>query len=187
MTIEEIFSQLSAHMIEGLMVHSQMADYYGFLGLEGYQKCHKYHYFEENCNYKKLGNYYLKHYNKIIPDMPFKNPDIIPDSWFNYKRQDVNAVTRKNAIQIGMEKWVDWEKQTKNLYESLYQELINLNEIAAANELRFYIEDVDYELAFAEQLLLKLTAMDYDIVYIMDVQDDLLKEHEKKLGEINLC
>ena len=29
MTVEEIFSQLAAHMIEGLMVHSQMSDYYG--------------------------------------------------------------------------------------------------------------------------------------------------------------
>ena len=35
MTVEEIFSDLSKHMIEGLMAHSQLSDYFGFLGLEG--------------------------------------------------------------------------------------------------------------------------------------------------------
>ena len=54
MTIDEIFSQLGAHMVEGLMIHSQMSDYFGFLGLKGYQECHKYHYFEENANYRRL-------------------------------------------------------------------------------------------------------------------------------------
>ncbi len=35
MTIEEIFSEISKHMIEGIMIHAQMADYYNFLGLKG--------------------------------------------------------------------------------------------------------------------------------------------------------
>jgi hypothetical protein len=78
MTIEEVFSGIGQRMVEGLMTHSQLADYFGFLGLEGYQQCHLYHYFDENCNYKKISNYYLKHYNKLLIDMPFKNPNVIP-------------------------------------------------------------------------------------------------------------
>ena len=156
MTVEEIFSQIAAHMIEGLMVHSQLSDYYGFLGLKGYQECHKYHYFAENANYKKIANYYLKHYDKLVLDMPFKNPDVIPESWFKYSRHDVNDVTRKTAIQAGIEKWVNWEKQTKKLYEYYYQELMKLNEVAAAIELRKYIKDVDNELATATQKHLEL-------------------------------
>ena len=64
MTINEIFSQLSQHMIKGLMMHTQLSDYFNFLGLKGYSQCHKYHYFEENNNYKQLCDYYLNHYNK---------------------------------------------------------------------------------------------------------------------------
>jgi hypothetical protein len=35
MTVEEIFNQMARHMVEGLMMHSQLTEYYNFLGLEG--------------------------------------------------------------------------------------------------------------------------------------------------------
>lgn len=187
MTVEEVFSQLAAHMIEGLMVHSQMSDYFGFLGLEGYQECHKYHYFEENANYRKLNKYYLYHYNKLISEIPFNNPNVIPESWYKYTRQDVNATTRKNAIQSGMDRWVQWETETKTLYEHMYNELIAEGEVAAAEELSKYIYDVDEELADAIQKDLELKAIDFDITLIMDKQKDKYKEYKKKLKEIDLC
>ena len=31
MTVEEIFRDLSAHMVKGVMIHEQLADYYDFL------------------------------------------------------------------------------------------------------------------------------------------------------------
>ena len=34
MTLEEIFSELAAHAIEGMMVHDQMATYYCFLSFK---------------------------------------------------------------------------------------------------------------------------------------------------------
>lgn len=37
MTVDEIFSQIAGHMVEGLMTHAQLADYYNFLGLRGYE------------------------------------------------------------------------------------------------------------------------------------------------------
>lgn len=186
MTIEEIFSELGEHMIEGLMIHSQLSDYFGFLGLDGYQMCHKYHYFEENNNYKKVGDYYLHHYNKIIIEKPFKNPSVIPSSWYQYTRLDVNVATRKSSIQAAFEKWVNWEKDTKKLYETLYQELMSLNEIASAKELCKYIKDVDDELARACQKHIELVAIDYNISDIMMEQKEYKKKYQKKLKEIDL-
>ena len=187
MTIEEIFSQIAAHMVEGLMMHSQMSDYFGFLGLKGYQECHKYHYFEENCNYRKISNYYLCHYNKLILEGSAKNPNIIPESWYKYTRQDVNTPTRKSSIQTGFEKWIKWERDTKKLYEKFYQELMILNEVASAIELKKYIVDVDYELAEAIQKELELKAIDYDMSLIVDLQKEKYEEYADKIKEVNLC
>ena len=186
MTVDEIFSVLSEHMVEGLMTHSQLSDYFGFLGLEGYQKCHKYHYFEENNNYKKLCDYFLKHYDKIVAEKPFSNPNIIPSSWYQYTRYDVNNQTRKTAIQTGFEKWVEWEQETKNLYEKHYQDLIDLNEIAAAKELEDYIIEVDEELAEANQKYLTLVANDFNISDIITEQEYLFNKYSDKLKEIKL-
>ena len=187
MNIEEIFSLIAARMVEGLMIHSQMSDYFCFLGLEGYAKCHKYHYFEENCNYRKISYYYLTHYNQIITERPFSNPNIIPADWYKYKRQNVDMAVRKASIKAGFEKWVKWEKESKKVYETYYQELIKLNEIAAATELQKYIVDVDYELSDAEEKLLTLTAIDFDISDIIAEQDKLAKKYKKELKEIELC
>lgn len=186
MTVEEIFKQLSTHMIEGLMVHSQMSDYFGFLGLKGYQECHKYHYFEENTNFRKINKYYLHHYNKIIPELPFNNPKVIPDSWYKYTRQDVDANTRKSGIQAGMEKWVDWEEGTKALYQQMYKELIAIGEVAAAEEVANYICDVDNELSAAMQKSLELKAINYDINLIIDKQEEKYQKYKKKLEKIDL-
>lgn len=187
MTIEEVFNQVAQRMVEGLMTHSQLADYFGFLGLDGYQQCHIYHFFEENCNYKKIERYFLDHYNKLIKDMPVQNPNIIPEDQFQYSRQQVTKEIRKEAVRAGFDKQVYQEKGTKKFYEQCYQNLIQMNEIAGAEELAKYIKDVDYELAEAVRIFLKLESIDYDMSDIMMLQDDIKKEYRKRMKEIEVC
>ena len=54
MTVEEIFSKVSAHMIKGMMIHDQLASYYDFLNLHGFKRCHDYHYNKEAKAYRAL-------------------------------------------------------------------------------------------------------------------------------------
>ena len=108
MTIEEIFSKLTNHMLEGIMMHEQFIQYYDFLGLHGYSKCHKKHYELESNAYMKICRYYLKTYNKLLPPNKFTQPQVIPQSWFQYTRQDVDSKTKQNAVQQGLEHWIEW-------------------------------------------------------------------------------
>lgn len=184
MTVAEIFISITKKMVEGLMFHSQLSDFFCFLGLKGYAQCQKYHYFEESCNYKKFGEYYLTHYNKIVAEDRFSNPNVIPKDWGKYTRADVDPSTRKTNIQVGFEKWVSWETEVKQEYEKLYKELINLNEVAAATELQKYITEVDEELASATQKWLELKAMDWNICDIIDEQDHYYKKYSKKIKSL---
>ena len=68
----------------------------------------------------------------------------------------------------------------------MYKELINNNEIAAATELKKYIEDVDNELAHAQQKHLEDKTIDFDIFEIMSKQDEIYKKYCKKIKEIDL-
>ena len=77
-TVEDIFSDLAAHMIKGLMVHDQMASYYDFLNLSTYATRHELHYEQENKSYFCLKHYYLKHHKKLIKEQKIENPEIIP-------------------------------------------------------------------------------------------------------------
>jgi hypothetical protein len=186
MTIDEIFSELAQHMIEGLMTHSQLADYYGFLGLYGYQKCHLYHFYDENINYKKICDYFLKHQNKLVIEKPFNNPSVIPENWYQYRRQDVSQDTRRNAAQMGLELWVNWEKKTKVFYEKIYKELYDINEIAAVEEVAMYLTDVDYELAEAEKEMIKRKADNYNMDNIIQEQDEVEKRYKKKMEGLEI-
>ena len=116
-SVEEIYSNISAHMVKGLMIHDQMASYYYFLNLEGYGKCHEYHYWEESKNYLCLKKYYFKHHEKLIKEKSIENPQIIPSSWINYTKEQVDINTKRSSVKSGLEKWISWEEETKKLYE----------------------------------------------------------------------
>jgi hypothetical protein len=184
MTATEIFSKINQHMIEGLMVHSQISDYYNFLGLHGYSKCHEYHFFTESKSYRTLNNRFFKYYNKLIPEMQNTNPNIIPKEWYNYTRQQVDAGTRKTGVQTALQKWVEWEKETKALYEKMYQELMVQNDVFGAGMVKDLIKDVTEELAQAYQKQLKLKSMDFDIVFIMDEQEERYKKYRKEIKKL---
>lgn len=184
MTIEEIFGKISQHMIKGLMFHTQLSDYFNFLGLKGYSKCQEFHYYEENKAYKKLVNYYIEHYNKLIADMPVQDPKVIPDSWFKYSRQQVDTSTRKSSIQAAFDKWISWEMEVKNLYQNLYREAINLNEISAAKEIECLLLDVTEELKNAQQKQIELKIVDSDMVFVQEEQEAIYKKYIEKIKEI---
>ena len=170
MEVNEIFKTLSAHFIKGMMIHDAMANYYDFLSLRGYKRCHEYHFKKESCSYRKLNRYYLNHYNKLIEEERVDDPNIIPESWYKYSRTDVDMQTKKNAIKSGIQKWVSWERETKEKLQDAYIELLDKNEIATAMFIKKFIKDVDCELKYAERKHLDLMAVDYDMTYIIGEQ-----------------
>lgn len=183
----EILSRIAERMLKGIMIHSQFADYYGFLGLEGYQKCHTYRYFDESKSYRDLSDFCLKHCNKILTEPSFDNPRIIPEDWKQYYRQQVNSEVRLSAIKVGIDKWIEWELETKKLYEQCYNSLISENEISIAFEIEKLIKEVSIELINAEQEKIELEIINYDMPSILQEQKELCKLYNKKLKEIKLC
>lgn len=183
MEVHEIFSELINHSIQGLMFHDQMANYYKFLGLDGYAECHEYHFLKETCGYRKLQKYFICHYNKLVPETRFDNPDVIPDSWYNYTRQDVDAATKKNAVKSGLTEWVAWETTTKDLYQRMYKELYDLGEIATAMFIQEYIQDVTEEHAKAQGYLLDKMAIGFNIDSMIAEQKSKHKKYKKRLEE----
>ena len=164
---DQIFSDISAHQIKGLMIHSQLADYYRFLGLDKYADCHEGHYHEENNSWRKMSAYYIQHFNRLIMEQQIDDPKIIPDEWMKATRQDVDTSTKRRAVERGMKQWVDWEKDTKKLYEAAFAELLTLGEGAAAMRVKKCMCAVDDELAEAQGWMLNKNATDYDIGHII--------------------
>mgnify|MGYP007101834086 FL=1 len=181
MTVEEIFRDLSSHIIKGVMLHEQMADYYDFLNLHGYKRCHEYHMHCEMKSLRRLHRYFINHFNRLIEENTFDNPDAVPSSWYRYTRQDVDANTKRNAVKSGIEKWVAWEDETKKLYQKMYTELMTIGEVAAAKKVACLVHDVDCELKWAQRKHIDLMTVDYSISYIIGEQNYLHDWYKNKM------
>lgn len=184
MTVEEIFTQLAEHMLEGIKIHCDFAQAYDFLGLYGFSKCHEYHCLAETKGYECLLHYYSCRYHKLLKINNNVIVDIIPETWYKYTTMDVDTGTRRNSLKVMMEKWVQWEKDTKLFYQKMYKELQELSEIAAASEIEKYILDVDDELKHAEKKLIKLETFGYDISVIVEWQQPMYRKFKKELKRL---
>ena len=64
--LQTLYSELINRMKQGVEMHEQLADYYGFLNLPGYQKCHEYQMLCELLTYRKAKDMYMKEYNQLV-------------------------------------------------------------------------------------------------------------------------
>lgn len=186
MTVEEVFATLNSHMVTGLMLHDQLAEYYDFLNLHGYKRCHEYHAIKEFALRRTLVRYYINHYNRLLPETAVEDPNVLPNSWRAYERKQVDAGTKKRAIRDGMAKWEDWETSTKALYEKSYTQLCELGEIAAACKIKELLMGVDQELKCATRNSIKLASIDYDLPTIYLCQDELHEKYANKSKDIGV-
>ena len=182
MTIEEIFNKLASHMCEGVRFHDEAAKAYDYLNFEGLYKCHIYHATEEKHGFLLLSHYYMTHYFKLLQLENIPDSKLIPDTWYKYTTMAVDVGTKRNSIKDLMNKWVEWKRSTKKLYQEMRQELDALNELAAAQFIDTLIADVSKELRHAERKLLMLDTIGYDIVEIAQEQEELYHKYKKKSG-----
>lgn len=167
MAVENVIGKILSHQLEGLMMHEQMAEYYRFLGMDSYAESHDWHYSQESSMFKFIRDYYITHYNRLPPKVSAHNPNVIPDGWYKYNRDEVDNNTKKNAVRNGLQMWRNWEEETKKLYQTMYTELMNEGEIAFASSINALIVSVDTELSNVIGYCIKHKATDYDLDLIM--------------------
>ena len=181
MTYSEIFSELSAHFVRGMMTHSQLANYYDFLSLRGFKRYHEFQFKHDSCAYRKLNRFYINHYNKLIAEKTVGDPNLIPDSWYRYTREDVDPETKKTAIKNAMTEWIRWETSTLSKLQQAHLDLYDDGEVASAKLIGKFIKDVEKELKCAKRLYLDLTATNFDMCYILDMQKDIHDKYKDML------
>ena len=182
----EVFNEISRRMIKGVMFHAQMADYFDFLNLHGLKRWSEYQFLSESAELRGLHRYAINHLGKLINDGDVSGTEYIPSSWYSSTRQQVDSSTRKQAVKEALEKWYNWEKETKEFYERQFKILTDNYKIASANKVNSIICDVDQELKKVCRKLLEYKAVDYDMDYIMFEQDAMHNHYEEATKEIGI-
>ena len=118
-------------------------------------------------------------------DEPVKK-EYIPNDWKNYSRFDVNSQLRRQYVEKSMAEYWDWEKETKCYLEGWGKELLVLGMVADFEIIKELVCNVDKELKCLERLILKLKSVDYDHVYITEIQHDIHERYKKKTKHIGI-
>ena len=150
MTIDEIYAKIAQHMIKGIMLHDQLAVYYKFLGMNGYSKHHEMQANHEMNSYRRMNCYFINNHNRLIPELPVASPKAIPESWYSVMRDKVDDITKRKALEEGIKKWVDWERETKELYKQMYDEANRVGSVSDLVFIKWLHDDVTRELSKAE-------------------------------------
>lgn len=183
----DIFKAILDRQTIAIDFHDQMADMSDFLGLRGYKRLHEYQYFVESAERRALKRYYINHHNQILlgSDSLMK-PDVIPDDWIDYTRMDVNPDTRKAAVKANFEMYHEWEKETKDCYEDYAKMLLSQGFIADYNAVNELLKCVVKELKHLERMIITLSSMEWDMVYIESVQYEMHEHYRKKEESIGI-
>ena len=184
MSVVDIFTEMSSHVIEGTMFHESLMKAYLFLNLEGYAACQEYHYLSESFSHAKLCKFVSNHINTIVSPIPKSDNDVIPKSWISAKRSDISPQVRKEAIRSAFHKWLQWEEDTVSLYERLYKEAATLGDTVSSEFIKSYILDAESELVYARNELIAKEAMGFDIVSILEEQKFLEVKFRKRIRKI---
>lgn len=156
-------------MIEGIMLHDQLYQIFLFVRLNKYANVQKERHKEETKARRRLNEYFIKHNNRLIKETGINFGNVIPIEWYDKSRFDFSIDdVRKTAI-FAFRTWVQWEKDTKILYEKMYYDLITEHFISDAEHVLDLIKDVSKELNEAEEQMLYLDNVGYDPVEIMEL------------------
>jgi hypothetical protein len=185
----DVFTEIAKYEAEGLMFHDGMADYFDYLNLMGFKRLHEYRFLAEAVEMRGVHRYFINHFGLPLNGFTPEKKQVIPSVWRGFERDAIEQSAKRSAVAENFEEWVRWEKKGKRLMEESYQQLCNLNEVAAACKVRELVHDADMELKCAQRMHIRLKTIDYDMVAIDMMQDELHEQYRKKeesLG-VDIC
>lgn len=180
----EVYELVNSRQILALMFHDEMADLFNFLNLPGFKCMHEYQYMAESIEHRNLKRYYTNHHNKLLPIDELEPLEVIPDDWYQHQRGDVTPNIQKQYLQKAFEWYHTWEADTKTLYSRCAAYLLTWEYAADFKILTDLVTDVDDELDRVQKLHLCLKSVDYDPVFVAELQDSYRKRYKHKMKHI---
>lgn len=101
----------------------------------------------------------------------------------NAEYNDVNGNVLPKFVKSAIEQYKEWEEETKELYEEMWQKCINIGLIADAEYISTLVEDVTKELKKINRMHEQLNGTGYNAVSIHGMQDKYHEKYKKKYNE----
>ena len=167
------------NMIEGIMFHNQMIQYFEYLGLKGFSDLQKIRFEGENKDLVELQRYVIDTYGVVVGETNPDSRSYIPAEWGEELRERIDVDNRKDYVRFGIETWKYWEDKSKKVYGNAYFNLNDLRDAGGSERILKVVEGTEKELHFVYDLMCKLKGSEYDSVVVSLMDKDVVKMYEK--------
>lgn len=122
--MHEIFKKLSNRMVGAMMIHTQLTELFNFIDLESDAKRQKKQFHEESDGLLKLEKYVAQHHHILITSDNPPQVDILNLGMLKQPNDKLSPDNKVYLIQYAMKEWIEWEKESKIMYEDAYRNLV---------------------------------------------------------------
>lgn len=180
----QLYGELNKRMTTALMFHSEMSDYFNFMGLHGFKRMHEYQYFNESIGKRKLNRTYLDLHNMLISERGHEKVEVIPEDWYKHTRMDIDDSIVSKHTRLALKTYMEWEEETKQLLEDICHVMLDRGKITDYKVMACYLEDVTCELKKIYRLIEELNNVAYDVLYIMEKQKEIHDCYKEKMKHL---
>ena len=152
MNVHDMFAELSSLLVEGMMIHSQLADFYLFLGADHMANIHEDYLLDDTCLWRNIVRYHITHFGSLVPEDRIDTPHIIPDGWYTATVDDVDDETRERAMTFGKSTWIEWASRVQEKCADYYRTLVDDDDGATAMRIKKCLCEIEDELSDAERI-----------------------------------
>ena len=175
----ETLKGVAVRLVEGMMLHNDLADVFDYLGLRGYKRMQEYYGAWDAITLRKIHRYSVNHEGRILPDdKPVYDP--LAAALAGHDRSEASVQERIMYTRRAVEKWVAWQEETLSKMEAAAGALRAYGHIAAACMVEKLVCYTSKELKCAKRLHMELMAVDFDPAYAMQCQGCIHDEYRRK-------
>ena len=165
----DVMQTVSTRLVEGMMLHNDLADVFDFIGMRGYKRMQEYYGIWDMVSMRKVHRYAINCMGHILPEETPKY-DSLSNRLTGYSRTDLSPQDRTAYLRRAMSKWIEWEQATLHDMESAASTLRTMGEVCAACKVECLVGHVAKELKCAMRKEVELSSVNYDLVFVMQEQ-----------------
>lgn len=181
--LEDVYLKVDERMCKALNFHEQLADYFCFLGLQGFKRMCEYQYMKECAEKRKVHKRYIDMHHKILPTVGCTGMNIIPKEWERHTTHDIDDSVIPKYTKTALKTYYDWEVETKEIYKELCNKLLQMGEHSDYEFLKELVLDVEKEIKKIMRLYENLNGTGYDVNAIQSMQDKYHEKYKKKYND----
>lgn len=178
-TIQTMYTKVITMQARNLMNHANLVCAFSFLNLRGYKEWQEHQLYgelEENLSLKK---YMINHQHKLFKEENNFDNELIPKDIYKMDKMCVSRGDKQCLVHCLFEKWKEWEEEAKELYAACVEWCID-SQLADSEKFRELMRGTDAELKELENHLTKLKDIDYNLLEIIMMQDDIYDKYHWK-------